>query len=288
MPDHHERAYADPFLGARSSVLIPGSPAIVGCPLDLTTTFRSGTGKGPRAIRIASESIETYSPFLDRDLSDVSFADLGDIPFAGADLELSLKAINERITLIPAAGSSCIALGGEHTLTLPVLQAMLVTYPDLMVIHADAHSDLRDDYEGSLVNHATVMKRVVELIGQERLIQLGIRSGTREEFQWMRREHTRLSWDEETEARLVERVGNSPVYLTLDLDVLDPACLPGTGNPEPGGWFYDDMERLISMLAKMRFVSADVVELNPKFDSSGRSAVTAAKIVRELLLILCQ
>jgi agmatinase len=161
-------------------------------------------------------------------------------------------------------------------------------YPELVVVHVDAHSDLRDHYQGSFINHATVMRRVAEVVGEGRLIQLGVRSGTKDEFTWMRESGTILRWNMNSPRILLDRLGDRPVYLSLDLDVLDPSCFPGTGNPEPGGWVYDDLERLFWTLDRVNLVAADVVELNPGLDPSDVSSITTARIVRELLLILAE
>ena len=276
------------FLESFSSDLIPGCPVMVGCPLDLTATYRAGCAHGPSAIRTASESIESYSPLLDRDLLDSPFSDIGDIDLSAASLELSLERIRRTLSQLLPRGSPPLCVGGEHTITLPAVRAVKALYPDLVIVHVDAHSDLRDHYEGSFVNNATVMRRIDDLMGPGRLIQIGVRAGTRAEFTWMREVGSILQWDPLGERILLDRVGERPVYLTLDLDVLDPSCFPGTGNPEPGGWFYDDFERLFLVLDRVRLVAADVVELNPGLDPSEVSSITAAKIVRELLLILTE
>jgi agmatinase len=274
------------FLEAFSEELIPGRPVLIGCPLDATSTFRSGSAEGPRAIRLASESIESYSPFLDRDLVDFPFCDFGDLPSSGGAVDLYLERLRREVLRVVRQGALPLIIGGEHTVTLPAVRALRHFHPELVVLHVDAHSDLRERYEGSFVNHATVIRRVADLVGPQGLIQLGIRAGTREEYRWMRANSTLLQWEPGDEARLLRRIGPRPVYLTLDLDVLDPACLTGTGNPEAGGWFYEDMERLYRATDRMNLVAADVVELSPGLDPSGASSVTAAKIVRELLLIL--
>ncbi len=275
-----------PFLGCSSHEVLPGKPVLLGCPLDLTSTFRSGSDRAPEAIRIASDSIETYSPFLDMDLEDVPFSDAGDVDISGKLLEHALDDIERTATGLTDEGGRLLALGGEHTITLPLVKALNRVYPDLVLIHADAHTDLRDQYEGSVLNHATVIKRISEMIGPDRLIQMGIRSGTSEEFGWMRKHGTLIRWEPASCKELYRRVAGRPVYFTLDLDVLDPACMPATGNPEPGGWHYQDLERLFELLLKMRLVAADVVELNPKLDPSQMGTITASKIVRELILIL--
>jgi agmatinase len=274
------------FLEAFSNELIPERPAIIGCPLDATATFRSGSAEAPRAIRAASESIESYSPFLDRDLTDFIFSDVGDLSLSDGSVDLHLERLKRAVLQILRQAALPLTLGGEHTVTLPAVRALLRFHRDLVVLHVDAHADLRERYDGSFVNHATVMRRVADLVGPPGLVQIGIRSGTREEFHWMRSNATLLQWEPGAEARLLRRIGSRPVYLSLDLDVLDPACLPGTGNPEAGGWFHDDLERLLSAADRMNLVAADVVELSPGLDPSGASSITAAKIVRELLLVL--
>jgi agmatinase len=274
------------FLGHAAAEVIAGRPALLGCPLDVTSTYRSGSAEAPRAVRSASESIETYSPFLDLDLEDLPFADLGDIHFPSEPMASRLERIRNQAREVIRQGGFPLCIGGEHTITLPAVQAVGELFPDVMIIHVDAHADLRTDYEGNLINHATVMRRVGEAVGPERLVQLGIRSGTREEFSWMKENGTLFQWGPSAQKALSARIGARPVYLTVDLDVMDPACVPGTGNPEPGGWFFQDMERLIHAMRGMNLVAADVVELNPSLDLSGASTITAARIVRELLLIL--
>ncbi len=274
------------FLGCSSREIVTGRPAILGCPLDMTSTFRGGTGAAPDAIRVASDSIETYSPFLDADLENHPFSDLGNCPLSGESLESSLAQIERSVCDILHRNGRPLCLGGEHTITLAVVRAVNTIHPDAAIIHLDAHSDLRDSYEGSYVNHATVIRRVSEITGPDRMIQLGIRSGTAEEFSWMREHGTWMEWGPGQEKTLLRRVGGRPVYVTLDLDVLDPACLPATGNPEAGGWFYHDIERFYQVLSRMHLVGADVVELNPGLDPSAVGSITTAKIVREMLLIL--
>lgn len=276
----------EPFLEARTSSLIPGQPAILGCPLDRTATFRKGCGAATGAIRSASDSIETYSPLLDMDLTDISFSDLGDLELHGDSTETGLDKISAAVSEILTAGAKPLCLGGEHTVTLGILRALERVRSDYVVVHLDAHSDLRDEYEGMVLNHATVIRRVVDLIGPQRLIQLGIRSGTRPEFRWMQSHGTLMHWEPGAEKTLLQRVASRPVYLTLDLDVLDPSCLMGTGNPEAGGWFYKDMERFLTCLARTDLVGCDVVELNPSLDASQCSSIVSAKIVRELLLLM--
>lgn len=274
------------FLGCQAGPVQDGRPVILGCPLDITCTYRRGAAEAPHAIRLASDSIETYSPLMEDDLDDAFFCDAGDVVMDQARLDRTLHNIQVRVSEVLSQGGRPLLIGGEHTITLPAIKAFKKTHKDFYLIHLDAHSDLRDEYEGSTINHATVMRRIADIIGPQRLIQLGIRAGTREEFTWMRSNGTLIQWGPRTARTLARTIGRLPVYLSLDLDVLDPACFPGTGNPEPGGWFYSDMEELFRALTHMNLLAADVVELNPGLDQSQTSTITAAKIIRELLLIL--
>jgi agmatinase len=274
------------FLGYASGEAVSGRPVLVGCPLDVTCTYRTGTAAAANLIRIASDSIETYSPLLDEDLTDFPFSDVGDLPLAGASVKSALDTIQTAVSAVLKKGAGPLCVGGEHTITLPIIKALREVRDDFVVLHLDAHTDLREEYEGSSINHATVIRRVTDLIGPKRLIQLGVRSGTREEFAWMRSNGTLRYWSSRSDKMLLEAIGRAPVYLTVDLDVLDPACFPGTGNPEPGGWFYPDMERFLRFLERLHLVGIDVVELNPGLDPSESSTITAAKIIRELLIIL--
>jgi len=286
MPKEHTILTQQAFLGCLTRDIVSGRVALVGCPLDLTSTYRRGSDKAPQAIRVASDSIETYSPYFDLDLADFPFSDIGDVDLQGRTLETALTKIRGALAEVLEAKARPLCLGGEHTITLAAVEALSASNSDFVVVHADAHSDLREEYEGNPVNHATVIRRVSELFGVERLIQTGIRAGTREEFAWMREHGTLLQWGPGAEKTLLARIAGRPVYLTLDLDVLDPACFHATGNPEPGGWFYPDLERLFDALTEVTVLAADIVELNPTLDPSEVGTITAAKIVREVLLML--
>jgi agmatinase len=273
------------FLEYHSTKVIKNRPAILGCPLDVTSTYRSGSKDAPNAIRVSSDSIESYCPYLDRELSDHPFADLGDLCLEGLSMEEKLAKIQGAVLGILDQGGLPFCLGGEHTVTLPIVQALKQRCDQFVILHLDAHSDLRDSYEGQRINHSTVMRRVVELVGDENLIQLGIRSGTRQEFRWISEHGVSGSFLPGQERTLFRRIAGRPVYLSLDLDVLDPACFPGVGNPEAGGWSYQLMERFVEFLDGVNLIGADIVELMPSIDRSEMSSITAAKIVRSLLLI---
>lgn len=275
-----------PFIGSSSTQLMAGRPALLGCPLDMTTTYRHGCHKAPEAIRASSESIETFSPLFWRDLSDAPFSDIGDIEFKDNRIEPCLDLIQETAAHILEKKAIPLSLGGEHTITLPIVKAVDAVHPGCVVMQLDAHTDLRSDYEGMRLNHATVMRRIAEAIGPDRIIQVGVRSGLKEEFEWMRNHETLLAWQTLSPRQLARCIAGRPVYLTIDVDVLDPACMPATGNPEPGGLFYADLERFFRMMQSFQIVGADVVELNPDLDPSEVGRITIAKVVREVLLLV--
>jgi agmatinase len=257
---------------------------IVGIPYDGTCSYRPGTRFGPNAIREASWGLENYSPVLNRELDHIRYADAGDLEFPFGNRDEVLSRIRQAAQQVVQAGKHWIGLGGEHLVTLPVIEAYLEKYPDLAVIQFDAHADLRDDYLGEKLSHATVMRRVVDLIGAERFAQIGIRSGPKSEFDWMTTNGTLMRQPEQLTARLTQWQ-NRPVFITVDLDVLDPSILPGTGTPEPGGLSFAELQSWFTLLKDINLVGFDAVELSPPYDASGVSNVAAAKVVRECLLL---
>ncbi len=267
------------FLGARP----PGAAAaaritLLGAPYDATASFRRGSRFAPGAIRRASESIETYSPVLDRDLADVPFTDGGDLRLEGLAPAEMVKAIRRQMP--PGLP---LFLGGEHTITLGAVQGLTPRVPDLVVVQWDAHTDLRDEYAGQRTSHATVMRRLVD--GGLPLVQLGIRAGTREEFALARTRCVYSARGLQLPAALGDRLRDTPLYLSVDVDVLDPAIAPGTGNPEPDGAGYGELLQSLRSLAGCRIAGMDVVEVAPALDPSGRTAIIAASLVREMLLL---
>jgi agmatinase len=262
------------FLGARP----PGAVPPGGLPYDRTASFRRGSRFGPDAIRWASDSIETYNPLLDRDLEGVPFVDQGDLDVGHLDPEAMVEAV--RRGLPPCVP---LVLGGEHTITLGVVEALTPRHPDLAVIQWDAHTDLRDEYDGRRVAHATVMRRLVD--AGVPLVQLGIRAGTRVEFELARTRAMCCARDVAVPAEVLARLEGRPLYLTVDIDVLDPSEAPGTGNPEPMGATYRQLLDALRSLAPHHVVGMDVVEVAPPWDSTGRTAVLAASLVREMILL---
>lgn len=260
---------------------------LFGAPFDSTTSNRPGTRFGSRAIRGESYGLETYSPYLDKDLTDYSFFDSGDLELCFGDSRLALEAIRERTEIILKDGKLPFMIGGEHLVTLGAVKAAADKYPDLHIIHFDAHADLRDEYLGIGLSHACVLRRCHELLGDGRIFQFGIRSGDREEFQWGSKHVFTRKFDFEGLEQVVERLKGKPVYFTIDLDVLDPSVFPGTGTPEAGGVsFLELLHAMYEVCRKSRVVACDVNELSPAYDPSGISTATACKVVRELLLSL--
>lgn len=263
---------------------------LFGAPYDSTTSFRPGTRFGPNAMRMESFGIETYSMRLDKDLlDDTSVFDSGDIELPFGNQEQTLAMIEARADEIVAAGKIPFLLGGEHLVTLGSVRAVAKKHPDLRIVHFDAHADLREDYLGNPLSHACVLRRCHDLLGDGRIFQFGIRSGTREERRFMRDGHvtTELFADTTLDAALASIGPDAPVYLTVDMDVLDPSEFPGTGTQEAGGFRYPQLVADVrKILAKLNVVGLDNVELNPGLDSSGRSTALACKFLREELLSL--
>ena len=261
---------------------------LFGAPFDSTTSFRPGARFGSSAMRHESFGIETYSPYQDKDLCDCAIFDSGDLELCFGSAESALADIEARAREILDAGKLPLLLGGEHLVTLGAVRAVREKHPDLHIVHFDAHADLRDDYLGAKLSHACVIRRCHELLGDGRIHQFCIRSGEREEFAFAKA-HTELhpfdfSGLEACCERLVQ--DGVPVYFTIDLDCLDPACFPGTGTPEAGGVSFPQLLQAILTVAKTNVVAADLNELAPMLDPSGASTAMACKVLRELLLAL--
>lgn len=264
------------------------SIVIFGAPFDSTTSYRPGTRFGPKAIRSESYGLETYSPYQDRDLTDCSIFDSGDIELSMGSSEIALSQISERTSTILDDGKLPLMVGGEHLVTLGAFREVYKRYHDVHIIHFDAHTDLRDEYLGVKLSHAAVIRRCHDLVGDGRIHQFGIRSGDRPEFRWADEGHTELhkfSFDGLTDT-LVKLKGKH-VYFTIDLDVLDPSIFPGTGTPEAGGVsFMDLIDAIIKVCSACDIVGCDINELCPTYDPSGVSTAVACKVARELMLAL--
>ena len=261
---------------------------IFGAPFDSTTSFRPGTRFGSQAIRNESYGLETYSPYQKKDLTDFKIFDSGDLELPIGDTARVLYQIEDRAGEILRDGKLPFMIGGEHLVTLGSVRAAAKKYPDLCIVHFDAHADLRQDYLGVELSHACVLRRCWVLVGDDRIFQFGIRSGDREEFLWAEKGHVNMHpFDLKGISRAVDRISGKPVYFTLDLDVLDPSVFPGTGTPEAGGvTFLELLQAVLLVCGKCRVIACDVNELCPPFDQSGVSTATAGKIVREMLLAL--
>ena len=261
---------------------------LYGAPYDSTTSFRPGARFGPSAMRHESFGLETYSPYQDRDLTDYAIFDSGDLELCFGSSEAALADIEARAAEILQDGKLPVLLGGEHLVTLGAVRAAAKKYPGMHIIHFDAHADLRDDYLGATLSHACVIRRCHDILGDGRIHQFCIRSGDREEF-YFAAEHTQMQkFDFTGLAELAEELerNHTPVYLTIDLDCLDPSCFPGTGTPEAGGVSFAQLTDAIGRTAKLNIVGADVNELAPMLDQSGTSTAMACKVLRELLLAL--
>ena len=277
------------FIGCESS-FEEASIVLYGAPFDSTTSFRPGARFGPSAMRHESFGLETYSPYQDKDLIDISVFDSGDLELCFGSSEIALSDIQKRAEEILKAGKFPLLLGGEHLVTLGAVRAAAAKYPDLHIIHFDAHADLRDDYLGAKLSHACVLRRCHEIVGDGHIHQFCIRSGEREEFQFASR-HTdfhpfTFEGLGETVRELKEK--QVPVYFTIDLDCMDPSVFPGTGTPEAGGVSFLELLKAIRIVSQTNVVGADVNELAPRLDVSGVSTATACKVLRELLLAIAK
>ena len=257
-------------------------------PLDNTTSYRPGTRFAGNAIRVESIGIEWYSPYKDMNLRDFKTVDIGDLDLPMGLVEESLDIVYDTTKQILKDNKLPMMIGGEHLVTYPVVRALKEKYPDLHIIHLDAHTDLRDSFLGRELSHATVLKRCYDILGDGRIYQFGIRSGDKHEFDFAKEGHVFMrKFDFVGLEDVIEKIKDKPVYITIDLDVLDPSIFPGTGTPEPGGvTFKDLLDATIKFEKLNNVVGADLVELAPMLDSSNVSTVVAAKALREMILLL--
>lgn len=265
--------------------------ALFGAPYDGTSSGRPGSRFAPQAIRAVSNSLEDYSPYQRRDIREIAAVDRGDLELPLAPHE-ALTHIGQAVFSLIAEGLRPALLGGEHLCTLPVVQALEQEHPDLVVLVFDAHTDLRPSYQGSLLSHATVCRRLLDVLHDpQRLILYGLRSGLREEFELAQSCRFCGPFPNTSAQRLealaqhLHEIKGSPLYVSLDLDVLDPAIFPGTGTPEPWGIFPEELWQALWQLQPHKWVGFDLVELCPLVDPADVSTIVAAKICRELLLL---
>lgn len=260
---------------------------IYGMPMDFTVSFRPGSRFGPARIREVSIGLEEYSPYLDKSLEDITYFDAGDLLLPFGNAARSLEIIGEYVRGLLNDGKVPVGMGGEHLVSWPVFREVYAKYPDLAIVHFDAHADLRENYEGEPLSHSTPLRKAAELMGGRNIYQFGIRSGSREEFQYAR-ENINFHPFEVLEPlkKVLPELAGRPVYLTIDIDVLDPSCAPGTGTAEAGGITSKELLAAIHAMAaaNLNVVGADVVEVAPAYDPTEQTQIVAAKLIREILL----
>ena len=264
--------------------------SLLGVPYDGTCCFRPGARFGPSAIREDSYGIETYCPQLDLDLEDINFTDIGSLDVPLGDAKLTLDYISDATNILLKNNLKPLIIGGEHSITIGIIKSIITNYPDLIMLQLDAHADLRDEWLGSKLSHACTMKRCLEILPSKKIFQIGIRSGTKSEFLEMNNSKRLIQHTLGENAKSLEEALKSfkgrPIYLTFDLDWFDPSIMPGTGTPEPGGYFWGDFAAIIDVIKSHNLIGADVVELSPKLDNTGISSILAAKVIRSLIMLL--
>lgn len=254
---------------------------MLGMPFDGTVSYRSGSRFAPEQIRLASWGLEEYSPRFDKHLEDVNFHDAGDLEFPLGNTYKSLDLIEENVEQIYKDGKRVFGIGGEHLVTLPEIKAVAKFHKDLAIVHFDAHTDLREEYLGEEMSHSAVIRHASKIVGPENLKQIGIRSGMKEEWEFMKKHNTLIHKYSE-----LDELKCKKIFVTVDLDCLDPSVMPGTGTPESGGMQFNELMGWFEYLKNFDIVGADVVELAPDYDASGVSTAVATKVIRELLMVM--
>ena len=254
---------------------------MLGLPFDGTVSYRPGSRFAPEQIRLASWGLEEYSPNFDKHLENVNFHDAGDLELPLGNTYKSLDVIEQNVEDIYKDGKRVFGIGGEHLVTLPEIKAVSKFYKDLAIVHFDAHTDLREEYLREEMSHSAVIRHASKIVGPENIKQIGIRSGMKEEFEFMKQNNTLIH-----EFHELDVLKNKKIFVTVDLDVLDPSVMPGTGTPESGGMQFNELIGWFKYLKKFDIIGADVVELAPDYDASGVSTAVATKVIRELLMIM--
>ena len=262
------------------------SVVLVGVPMDFTCIFRPGTRFGPQRIREVSIGVEEYSPYIERDLSDYAYYDAGDLELPFGNVEKSLEVIGDAAKEIFDDNKFPLFIGGEHLSSVPIIKRAYEKYgDDLVLLHFDAHADLRTDYMGCENSHASAIRRVIDFMPSNNIFQYGIRSGTKDEFVFARENtHTHMFEVLQPLKGDLPKIGNRPVYVTLDIDVVDPAYAGGTGTPEPGGISSAELIKAVLLMKNLKLIGFDLVEVSPPFDSADCTSLLAAKIIREIIL----
>ncbi len=273
------------FIGCESEYA-QSDIVLFGAPYDSTTSYRPGSRFASKAIRSESFGLETYSPYQDKDLSEIKVFDFGDLELPFGNSKKMIDQIDSFVTEVSADEKIPFMIGGEHLVTLGAVQALSRKYDDLHIIHFDAHADVRNNYLGETLSHACVMRRCWELVGDKKIYQFGIRSGEKEEFLWSKEHLTLTKFNFDGIKDTADKIIGKNIYLSIDLDVLDPSILPGTGTPEAGGVSFKELLDACLALSELNIVGVDVNELAPIYDQSGASTTTACKLIRELLFII--
>lgn len=282
-----DQAYSGNVFICSSEDYTSAKAVIYGMPMDFTVSFRPGSRFGPSRIRQASVGLEEYSPYLDKSILDAAYFDAGDLLLPFGNAGRSLEVIGEYVRGLLADGKFPIGLGGEHLVTWPIIEAMYEKYPDLALIHIDAHADLREHYEGEPLSHSTPVRKAAELMGGKNIYQFGIRSGSKEEFVYGRQNINFYPFEVAAPLKsALPKLGNRPVYVTIDIDVLDPSCAPGTGTAEAGGITSKELLEAVHLIAgsDVNVVGCDLVEVAPIYDPTEQTQIVAAKLIREMLL----
>ena len=274
-----------PFLDrnwmGQNSDYISSNIIMLGLPFDGTVSYRSGSRFAPEQIRLASWGLEEYSPVFDKHLEDVNFHDAGDLEFPLGNTIKSLDMIRKNVEEIYQDGKRVFGIGGEHLVTLPEIQAVSKFYDNLAIVHFDAHTDLREEYLGEEMSHSAVIRHISKIVGAQNIKQIGIRSGMKEEWEFMKKNNTLVK-----DFKELDCLKNKKIFVTVDLDVLDTSVMPGTGTPECGGFSFNELLSWFKYLKDFDIIGADVVELAPDYDTSGASTAVATKVIRELLMIM--
>ncbi|WP_053361103.1 agmatinase [Bacillus sp. FJAT-27251] len=283
-----DEAYSGNVFIGMNSDFDESKVVLYGMPMDWTVSYRPGSRFGPARIREVSIGLEEYSPYLDRELADVKYFDAGDIPLPFGNPQKSLDIIEDFVGKLMAEDKFPLGMGGEHLVSWPVMKAVSEKYKDLAIIHMDAHTDLREHYEGEPLSHSTPIRKIAEKIGPENVYSFGIRSGMKEEFEWAKNAGMHISKFEVLEPlkEILPKLAGRPVYVTIDIDVLDPAHAPGTGTVDAGGITSKELLASIHEIARsqVNVVGADLVEVAPIYDHSEQTANTASKLIREMML----
>jgi len=282
------QAYSGNVFICSSDDYASSKAVIYGMPMDYTVSFRPGSRFGPGRIREASVGLEEYSPYLDRSIVDLAYFDAGDLMLPFGNAAKSLDIIADFVRGVLADGKIPVGLGGEHLVSWPVIQEVYKKHPDLAILHFDAHTDLREEYEGEPLSHSTPLRKAAELIGPTNVYQFGIRSGSKEDWTYAQESGIRFHPFEVAEPLKKElpSLAGRPVYVTIDIDVLDPSAAPGTGTTEAGGITSKELLEAIHAIARsgVNVVGFDLVEVAPIYDPTEMTPIVASKMIREMLL----